>query len=387
MRRIAVSPRANLAARCIETGFGFGSRDGVAYWDESACYAFDLRQIEEDIEAPTAALAALCLELVDRVVGDERALARLRLPRHGWELIRDSWRRGEPSLYGRFDLSYGGAAPAKLLEYNADTPTALFEAAVFQWLWLEDAMAQNLIPADCDQFNCLHDKLIARLRHVKGDVKRLHLACDMGSVEDRGFVAYLADCARQAGLETAELAIADIGTRGSGPFVDAAGLPIHLLFKLYPWEWLLADPFGHSPSMRATRFVEPPWKAVLSSKAMLALLWEMAPRHPNLLPCFLADDAARHSLGGNYAQKPIFSREGANVTLVRDGMVTAQEGGSYGAEGFVWQALAPLTEFSGHFPVIGSWVVGNDPAGIGIREDRTPITNDASRFVPHVISG
>jgi glutathionylspermidine synthase len=37
-------------------------------------------------------------------------------------------------LYGRFDLAYRGDGPPKLLEYNADTPTALFEAAVVQWI-------------------------------------------------------------------------------------------------------------------------------------------------------------------------------------------------------------------------------------------------------------
>ena len=47
--------------------------------------------------------------------------------------IAASWKRRDASLYGRFDLRYDGQGPAKLLEYNADTPTSLFETAVFQW--------------------------------------------------------------------------------------------------------------------------------------------------------------------------------------------------------------------------------------------------------------
>src|SRR5580704_1106808 len=197
MRRISVQPRPNLNDRARETGFEFVSLDGKLYWDESAYYAFSLRQIEDDIERPTNELAALCLELVDRIVGDEQMLRRLKIPDHAWEPIAESWRRRDPTLYGRFDFAYDGRPPARLLEYNADTPTALFEAAVFQWVWLEDAIAQKIVPAGADQFNALHEKLIARFAAVgtaMNNPARLHLACMPHSIEDRGLIAYLTDC-------------------------------------------------------------------------------------------------------------------------------------------------------------------------------------------------
>ncbi|WP_163333523.1 glutathionylspermidine synthase family protein, partial [Klebsiella aerogenes] len=88
---------------------------------------------------------------------DERILASLRIPERAWDAVRDSWRRGDPSLYGRLDFAYGGNGPAKLLEYNADTPTALYETGVFQWLWLEQALASGRLPAGSDQFNSVHE--------------------------------------------------------------------------------------------------------------------------------------------------------------------------------------------------------------------------------------
>ena len=56
---------------------------------------------------------------------------------------------------------------------------------------------------------------------------------------------------------------------------------------------------------------------------------------------------------------------------------------SYGEEGFVYQGVAPLPDSTADYPVIGSWIVGDEPAGIGIREDDSPITRNSSRFVPH----
>jgi glutathionylspermidine synthase len=390
MRRISVQPRRNLHDRARETGFEFVSLDGKLYWDESAYYAFSLKQIDDHIERPTKELAALCLDLVDRVVGDEPMLRRLKIPDHAWDLIAESWRRRDPTLYGRFDLAYDGRNPARLLEYNADTPTALFEAAVFQWGWLEDAMAQNVVPVGADQFNALHDTLIARFADIGKAMKhpaRLHLACMPHSIEDRGLIAYLADCAMQAGLRTRGLLIGDIGDKGKGAFVDLDNRPIQLLFKLYPWEWMFADPFSHSVSMHETRFIEPPWKAVLSNKGILPLLWAMAPGHPNLLPAYFEDDPAREKLEGRYARKPLYSREGSNIALVDGGRVLDRDDGPYGRDGFIWQALAELPACDGNFPVIGSWIIGEEACGIGIREDTSPITKNTSRFVPHAILG
>jgi glutathionylspermidine synthase len=87
-------------------------------------------------------------------------------------------------------------------------------------------------------------------------------------------------------------------------------------------------------------------------------------------------------LSGEYVKKPLLAREGANVTLkTKEGELT--EGGGYGREGFVYQGVAKLPDFGGRYPVIGSWIVGDRPAGIGIREDASPITRNSSRFVPH----
>src|SRR5271156_5638766 len=101
MRRIATRQRNNLDARIAEYGFTFHSAEGVPYWDESAYYAFTLEEIERDLEAPAKELAALCLELVGRIYADEAVLKKLAIPRHAWDLIGESWRGKDASLYGR----------------------------------------------------------------------------------------------------------------------------------------------------------------------------------------------------------------------------------------------------------------------------------------------
>jgi glutathionylspermidine synthase len=197
-------------------------------------------------------------------------------------------------------------------------------------------------------------------------------------LEDNGTVEYLRDTAVQAGLDTDRIAIEDIGWDGR-QFLDLDNRRIRVLFKLYPWEWLVGETFGAHLLTGVTKVIEPAWKMVLSNKAALALLWEMAPDHPNLLPTSLVPE----DIAGTLVRKPIYSREGANVQVVEGGRVVAETEGRYGAEGFVYQAHAELPAFEGKYPVIGSWVIASQPAGIGIREDATAITRDTSRFVPH----
>jgi glutathionylspermidine synthase len=384
MRRIVCEERADWRETAQRVGFQFHTLDGEPYWDESAYYGFTLKEIERDLEAPTAELDGMCRELVRRAIGDERMLRALQIPQGMWTYVAASFRRGDPSLYGRFDLSYDGNGPAKLLEYNADTPTSVFETAVFQWMWLEEAIARQIIPRNADQYNSLHERLIDGWKAI-GQGRRVHLAGITDSVEDRGTLAYLADVAAQAGLSTTTLAMGDIGLSAKGQFVDRDDRPIELAFKLYPWEWMFRENFGASLAGASTRWIEPPWKAILSNKGILPLLWEMFPRHPNLLPAYFDDDPEAARLGTSYARKPLYSREGANVELVVAGEVIDADSGTYGAEGYVRQAVTPLARFDGNYAVLGAWLAAGVPCGLSVREDANPITRNTSRFVPHAI--
>src|SRR6266516_3872382 len=126
-------------------------------------------------------------------------LRRLKIPETFWPLISESWHRDENSLYGRLDLSFDGHGAAKLLEYNADTPTSIFEAAVFQWTWLEQVIERHIIPKRADQFNSIHERLIDAWKKL-GGAHHLHLAGMTENAEDAGTLAYLRDAASQAGL-------------------------------------------------------------------------------------------------------------------------------------------------------------------------------------------
>lgn len=384
MQRITCPERDDWRTTADETGFDFHTIDGERYWDERAYYAFTLDEIERQIEEPSGEIDAMCLELLAHAIDDEGTLRRLKIPEAFWPLISESWYREDASLYGRLDLSFDGRGPAKLLEYNADTPTSIFEAAVFQWTWLEQALDRQIIPSRADQFNSIHERLIKAWEKL-GEGHHLHLAGATENEEDAVTLAYLEDTARQAGLATALIDIEDIGLRDERCFVDLDNREIELAFKLYPWEWMFQDAFGARLMKASTRWIEPPWKAILSNKGILPLLWEMFPGHPNLLPAFFEDDPNVAQLGTSFVRKPLYSREGANVTLVGDGVTLVQQEGPYGAEGFIRQALAPLPNFSGQYPVLGSWLIDHSPCGLSIREDEKPITGNTSRFLPHAI--
>ncbi|MEC8174265.1 MAG: glutathionylspermidine synthase family protein, partial [Pseudomonadota bacterium] len=285
MQRVPVAPRDDWKDTAIQHGFDFHSIDGDPYWDESAYYQFTLGQIENDLEDPVEELENLCFSVVERAIVDQEILERLAIPETYWGYVADSWRYQEKNFYGRMDFSYSGTGPAKLLEYNADTPTALYESSIFQWVWLEQAMERGLVPDRCDQFNSLHERIVEALSQFGID-GRFHLACASGSEEDHGTIAYLEDCAKQAGLETTLMEIETIGIDPNGRFTDPTDFIIEWLFKLYPWEWLFAEEFAKNIPNSGTHFIEPAWKTIISNKGLLPLLWEMYEGHPNLLPAY-----------------------------------------------------------------------------------------------------
>jgi glutathionylspermidine synthase len=388
MLRQHARERAHWRAQAQEFGFKFHTMHGEPYWDESAYYQFTLAQIENDLEDPTEEIHQMCLQAVEKVVADDFWLKRFQIPEQHWSLIADSWHQGQPSLYSRLDLAYDGNGPAKLYENNADTPTSLYESGFWQWLWLEDLINTGALPAEADQFNSLQDQLVERFRVLAADApgRLLHLSCCKDTEEDLGTIQYLADCATEAGIPTQLMFIEDIGHGEGDVFTDLDDQVIQWMFKLYPWEFMLREEYGSLIKMAGADWLEPPWKALLSNKALLPLLWQMFPNHPNLLPTYFEEDLANSGLS-RYVKKPIFAREGANVSIVIDGEETQTSDGPYGEEGFIYQQYCPLPKFGDDHTLVGSWLVNDQPAGISVREDKSPITQDLSRYLPHVILG
>jgi len=375
MIRHSILPRDNWKTKVEQIGFSYHTLDGVTYWDESVYYEFTRTEADK-IEQSTDELYQLCLQAVDHVV--RNGLYDLFLiPDRFRNKIEESWMKHEPSVYGRFDLAWDGKSFApKMLEFNADTPTSLFEGAAVQWFWLSE------FNPELDQFNSIHEKLIERwkeLKHTFGG-KPLYFSCLNQYPEDFVNVNYLRDCAVQAGIETKYISISDIG-RAENSFIDIEERSIDWIFKLYPWEWMVNEEFSDLLLTSNTQWLEPVWKMILSNKAILPVLWKLFPGHPNLLESYFDDPRTMKS----YAQKPLLSREGANIILVEDGKIITKTPGEYGEEGFIFQQLHKLPEFDGNKPVIGSWMIGEKSAGIGIRESNSLVTDNFSRFVPHLI--
>ncbi|MBT1446568.1 glutathionylspermidine synthase family protein [Shewanella sp. JM162201] len=383
MERIKIAERPHWRELAKELGFVYHTFDGEPYWDETAYYRFNLRQIEQDLEDPTEELHQMALSLVPDILASEQKLIALDVPEYCWQALKDSWDRRDPHLYGRFDLCYNGKGPAKLLELNYDTPTSIYESGFFQWIWLEDMVRTGLLPQSVDQFNSLQEKLELALLSLPHQ-KPLYFSCIDDRFEDRGNVDYLMDIAMQAGVESRFIDISAIGL-ADGQLIDMAGNPIESLFKLYPWEFMVREDFGPSLLTSQTRFIEPPWKMLLSNKGLLPLLWQKFPGHPNLLEAHFETKEQGSTVGNGWVRKPLYSREGANISLTDFNGDTLTEPGPYTDSGFIRQALAPLPCFDGNFTLIGSWVVGDSAAGIGLREDMSLITKDSSRFLPHII--
>lgn len=372
MNRIHSTPRPDWQKTVESQGFYFHTtEDEQPYWDESVYYRF-MRSEADALEKATYALNDMCLKAVQHVI-DNALFEMFQIPQQFWPWVKASWDRDEITIYGRFDFAFDGSAPPKLLEYNADTPTSLLESAVIQWFWMKDVFPQS------DQFNSIHENLIEAWRRAGSEIgNEWMFTCISGNLEDYMTTNYLRDTAMQAGLSTQYLPIEQLGWNWDrSVFVDQQEKQVTNCFKLYPWEWMLREPFGPQLLHDNTRWMEPPWKMLLSNKAILLILWELFPNSPYLLK------TSTQPLTGSYVRKPMLSREGANIERVVNGQPEPETPGVYGPP-YVYQELYPLRSFDGNYAVVGSWIVNGYACGIGIREDVSPVTQNMSRFVPHV---
>ena len=382
--RVALLRNDAFPARAEALGFGFHSPEEREYWARDACYALT-PEAAEALEAAARELAPMLDAAADAVVrrGDYAAFGftdRLAA------LVEASHKAREPSLYGRFDFRLDPDGGIKMFEFNAETPAALLEAAVVQLAWFEETPPGPDTRPGTDQWNRIDDALVARWPAL-GLPRLVHFAAEREREDEIAQVAYLMATARAAGHDAAFLPVDDISWQEGTGFTDPDGVPLAACFKLYPWDWLDAEEGGRLLPLGRTRWIEPARRMLQANKAILVTLWEMFPGHPLLLPASLD----RAAIEGPAIGKPALGLEGHGMRVEgaeRDVSTEVAEG--LPPSPVIWQAWAPLP---GHampdaglaYPVMGVWMAGDEPCGLGIREGDDLVTTLEDRFVPHVL--
>lgn len=369
MERRKIPERLNKNEALKDLGFEFS----VDYWKEDACYVFSSKEIET-IEKAIKKCYAMYINAVQYVI-DKNLWDKLHIPAKFIPIIVDSWNSDELSLYGRFDFAFVNGVP-KLLEFNADTPTSLYEAAIVQWNWKTDVYPKN------DQYNNMHEMLVESWKTIGNtyNAPTYHFSCILDNLEDATTTAYIMSTASEADLNVSIMDMEEIKLLNDTTFADENDNNLDVLFKLYPYEWMFNEEFGDAILTCETTFIEPLWKAIMSNKYMLVILAELFPDSPYILKASELQGDLK-----SFCKKPIYSREGANITLVKDGVTLIETEGEYGEEGFIYQELVDVPSFDNRHPIIGGWVIGGEASGIGIRETEGLITDNMANFVPHIL--
>lgn len=373
------------------------------YWAEATadpfCLQLTLAEVKQ-IEMATANLQSMCKQLVEQIVGSEQStelMLALGIPQEFHNIVKASFARSDTSLYGRFDFVQTDSG-IKLLELNFDTPTGLPETAMMQLAWLADMRDHGALPQSADQYNFMHEKLLHFFANAKFQQKHLHFAYYPGATQDSETVKYLAECARASGLSVSTIGLDQIKAK-EGMLEDSDGKNIEWLFKLYPWELIFEDDLGIKAKTGTTLFasllkdsqivmVEPCYKAIFASKALLALLYQMYPDSPYLLPTYFSYD--KNKLTSSFVRKPFFGREGAGVSIhLGDQTIENEKYFGPNAESdahYVYQQYIELPQAAGYHIILGSWLINDEPAGIGLRGDKSMITGQSAIFVPHFVA-
>ncbi len=310
------------------------------------------------------------------------------------EAIKESWENDVHwHLYGRFDLAGGiDGKPIKLLEFNADTPTALFETAIIQWAMLKK---NNL--EESSQFNATYEALIdnfKRLVTLEEDISTFEERYDdwkflftsiRGNAEEENTVKLLQYIAEEAGYIT-EFAYMD-----EVEFDDKEGIffgdeNYELWFKLIPWEDIALE--ESDLAMLLTSIIKnqkaiifnPAYILLFQSKGLLKILWDLYPNHPLLL-----ESSFEPLEGQKQVKKPIFGREGGNVSILDENALELESvEGDYANHKMLYQAYTELaTDTQGNSYQAGVFYA-YEACGLGFRKGGR-ILDNMSKFVGHVV--
>jgi len=351
---------------------------------------------EEEAEAyyeATNTLYDMYVEAGEYVI-ENNLFHEIGIPFNLVEVIKESWENDVHwHLYGRFDLAGGiDGKPIKLLEFNADTPTALFETAVVQWAILK----QNGME-ETAQFNALYEALLdnfKRLVTLEEDVSgfeeryegwKFLFTSIRGNSEEENTVRLLQHIATEAGYDTQFAYIDEI------EFSAEEGVFYHeenyeLWFKLIPWEDIALE--ESDLAMLLTNIIKnqkaiifnPAYALLFQSKGLLKILWDLYPNHPLLLESsFEPLDRQKQ------VEKPVFGREGGNVSILDADTATLEHiDGDYSNHKMVYQAYTELPTDQEGLSYQAGVFYAYEACGLGFRKGGK-ILDNMSKFVGHIV--
>ncbi|RUM56877.1 MAG: glutathionylspermidine synthase [Nautilia sp.] len=323
---------------------------------------------------------------------DNNLFYELDIPFNLVDIIKESWENDVHwHLYGRFDLAGGINKPIKLIEFNADTPTALFESSIIQWALLkangiDEGMQFNFIyEALRDNFKRLAtlDENIDNFDEVYEGWKILFSSVK-GNLEEENTTRLLQSIAEEAGWNTNFAYIDEIEFSDEGVFFE--GEKYEFLFKLIPWEAIaieepeLAEIMTNIVKNKQAIFLNPAYTLLFQSKGIMKILWDLYPNHPLLL-----ETSFEPLENKKQVIKPTLAREGANIEIIDENReVLAKEEGEYNNFKKVYQEFVELEkDEEGNYYQAGVFFA-YEACGLGYRKGGL-ILNNLSKFVGHIV--
>ncbi|EHV9439359.1 glutathionylspermidine synthase family protein [Campylobacter upsaliensis] len=322
---------------------------------------------------------------------DNDRFDELGIPFNLIDAIKMSWENEVHwHLYGRFDFAGGlDGKPIKLIEFNADTPTSLFESAILQWAMLK----QNNLDEHL-QFNSIYESLMDNFKrlitldesveefeeHYRG--WKILFSSVAGNKEEELTTKLLAHIAKDAGFECDFAYVDEVEFGEEGIFKN--GVNYEYWFKLIPWEEIaieegeLAMLLTQIMRNQKAIILNPAYTLLFQSKGILKILWELYPNHPLLL-----ESSCEPLQGKDFVKKPMFGREGANISIVKDDVKLQENIGPYGNNKMIYQQYYELNSSKNEYYQAGVFFA-YEGCGLGFRKGGLIIDN-ASKFVGHII--
>ena len=326
---------------------------------------------------------------------DNDLFHEINIPFNLVEMIKESWENDVHwHLYSRFDLAGGiDGKPIKMIEFNADTPTSLFETAIIQWAMLK---ANGLDEAS--QFNNIYDALkdnFKRIITLDTDVEKFEeyyanlgwkilFSSISSSSEDINTTKLLEHIANEAGFNTDFEFIENVQFSDDGIFKDEESF--EFWFKLIPWENIaieeseLALILTEIIKEKKAIIFNPAYTLMFQSKGFMKILWDLYPNHPLLL-----ETSFEPLVGKKQVEKRCFGREGANVTIINaDQSIDEQTNGDYEGHKPIYQEYVEFPKDSNGNSYQAGVFYAYEACGLGFRRGGK-ILNNMSKFVGHII--
>jgi glutathionylspermidine synthase len=341
------------------------------------------KNFEDRLRQATEEINTMFLKAVEYVLSSDDELNKFNINPKFFPQLKESWIKHPPTetYASRLDIGFSmDGRDIKLYEFNSGCCGYVFETSTFQ-----DRMYRHFVNSEgLNPGREMKEKIIKRWSSIiqKYKNKKIYFVVDK-PIEERCIIFCIMTILKQAGIES-KMYVEGEGLEVRDGCVYDGDDRVDIIYKTFSWNKIyrnIDEKYKWVEILTAPNVdvIEPMWRTLIGNKALLPIVYKMFPDNQWLLPTTYDPFDKVFENEEELIEKSVLSSGSFGVNILNKKDIKETKSGC------IYQKMFEVKS-DGEYFVLGSWLIGNEYAGLILKNSKGRIsTYDAPTTFSRIV--